>query len=186
VLSLDTDPEQVESIMRSLPDAPDAPPLWRWIFRPVRVPAWGAALVLVGFGAAVVLAAGGRGPEAPAAAPAPVAVISPAPTAPAKLAADVAPAPAAECPVPRVLVRFHFRAPKARAVNLVGDFNEWSIESTPLADPDANGNWTVTVPLQPGRYQYKFLLDGEKWVEEPDAPAYQPDGFGGKNSLLVI
>ena len=40
--------------------------------------------------------------------------------------------------------------------------------------------------LQPGRYQYKFLLDGEKWVVESDAPAYQSDGFGGKNSLLVI
>jgi 1,4-alpha-glucan branching enzyme len=71
-------------------------------------------------------------------------------------------------------------------VALVGDFNDWARKGTPMTDPDENGVWTVSVPLQPGRYQYKFLVDGKTWVVEPDAPAYHPDGFGGRNSLLEI
>ena len=98
----------------------------------------------------------------------------------------LASAGAATCPKPTVMVRFLIKAPEAKKVSLAGDFNDWSVEKTTLSDEDGNGVWTDTVPLEPGRYQYKFLLDGEKWVVEPDAQAYQADGFGGKNSLLVI
>ncbi len=177
VLRLETDPEQVAAIMRALPDAPDAAPFWRWLIRPVRMPAWTVALLLVGLGTAVVLASSRPPAPGPASAPALAKKVEPAPTP--------APEPAA-CPVPKVLVRFVIKAPKASDVHLVGDFNDWSVQATPLSDPDENGNWTVTVPLKSGRYQYKYLLNGEEWVEEPDAPAYQADGFGGKNSLLVI
>ena len=84
------------------------------------------------------------------------------------------------------MTRFLLHAPKARQVAVVGDFNEWARNGTPLSDSDENGIWTVSVPLTPGRYQYKFLVDGKQWVVEPDAPAYHPDGFGGRNSLLEI
>jgi len=85
-----------------------------------------------------------------------------------------------------MLVRFMLRAPKAKQVSLVGDFNDWSVDQNPLSDPDENGIWTISIPLDPGRYQYKFLVDGKQWVVEPDAQAYQPDGFGAQNALLVI
>ena len=180
--SLNEEPgsDLTDKIMRALPERPEPLPFYRWLLQPIRVPAWalGALSLLLVGGTLYIGRIGATDVKPPAAvtAPAPATAMAPAP------AADVAPA----CPAPRVMVRFLLKAPEASKVSLAGDFNDWSVEQTTLSDDDGNGVWTVTVPLQPGRYQYKFLLDGEKWVVEPDAPAYQSDGFGGKNSLLVI
>lgn len=38
----------------------------------------------------------------------------------------------------------------------------------------------------PGEYLYKFVLDGERWREDPENPARRPDGHGGWNSVLVV
>ena len=179
-----------DQIMEALPQEPDAPPyimrltrLLRSLQRPVALPAWQMGLLVLGLGAVLLYAVNQRPGAAPKRAPA-VAVHEPAPptrpVAPAILPAQL------QCPKPKLMTRFLLHAPKARRVALVGDFNGWAREGTLMSDPDENGVWTVSVPLQPGRYQYKFLVDGKQWVVEPDAPAYHPDGFGGRNSLLEI
>ena len=191
----DPGPELTDRIMAALPDQPDAPPfitrianLLRSLQRPVAVPAWQMALLVLALGGVLVYSANRGGAPAPVpvaekAAPAPQPALAPQPAAKAHLAAHT---PATACPVPRLMTRFLLHAPKAKNVALVGDFNDWAREGTPMTDPDENGVWTVSVPLQPGRYQYKFLVNGKTWVVEPDAPAYHPDGFGGRNSLLEI
>jgi 1,4-alpha-glucan branching enzyme len=83
-------------------------------------------------------------------------------------------------------VRFTLRAPKASSVVVVGDFNGWSKSSTPLTDEDGDGIWTVSVPLEPGIYQYNFLVDGKEWRSDPAADGRRRDGFGGYNSVLRI
>ena len=159
----DPGPGLTDRIMESIESEPRRG-LLQLLLRPVPVPLWATVLIPL----LVILALWSwRAP--PAAPPAPLAQ---APT---------------ECPPPAtVMVRFVLKAPEAKRVHLAGDFNDWSVEATPLADPDGDGFWSVLLPLKPGRYQYKFLLDGERWIVEPDAPAYQQDGFGGRNSLLVI
>lgn len=87
---------------------------------------------------------------------------------------------------PRIAVSFELPAPKARRVFVVGDFNDWNTTATAMADPDGDGIWSVTVGLRQGRYAYKFLVDGERWVIDPDAQAFRPDGFGGQNALLRL
>lgn len=56
-------------------------------------------------------------------------------------------------------------ADTAQAVCLAGSFNDWNPTATPMAR-DSRGDWTVSVPLAPGHYQYKFVVDGE-WYCEP-------------------
>ena len=81
--------------------------------------------------------------------------------------------------------QFVLVAKDARAVALVGDFNDWSLSATPLARSDSNGVWWVTVPLVPGRYRYAYVVDGTVWRPDPAAPAAQ-DEFGRPNSVLTI
>ena len=82
-------------------------------------------------------------------------------------------------------VQFVFRAPSAHRVALVGDFNDWDSEATPLR-PAAGGLWTVTVPLTAGRYTYTFVVDGERWMADPAAPPAPPDDFGRPGSVVTI
>ena len=78
------------------------------------------------------------------------------------------------------------RAPSARRVALVGDFNGWKAQQTLLRDDNGDGTWSVTLRLSPGRYRYKFLVDGQRWVVDPDAPASASDGFGGRNAVITL
>jgi hypothetical protein len=41
------------------------------------------------------------------------------------------------------------------------------------------------VPLSPGKYQYKFVIDGQ-WEQDTSNPDTAPDGFGGLNSVITI
>ena len=75
----------------------------------------------------------------------------------------------------------------AKAVFLSGSFNGWNPNDKNFAMTDAenDGTWEIVVPLKPGQYQYKFVVDG-KWMSDPKNPNQLDDGFGGKNSLLTV
>lgn len=87
--------------------------------------------------------------------------------------------------------RFTCHAPEARAVFLAGSFNDWSTDSTPMAK-EAEGNWGVAVDLKPGRYEYKFIVDGA-WCCGPghDSDGHEcrecvPNPFGTKNLVIEV
>ena len=82
-------------------------------------------------------------------------------------------------------VRFRLRAPQARKVALVGGFNGWDGERSPMAGPGEEGIWEVLVPIPAGVWRYAFLVDGE-WISPPDAPRYEDDGFGGRNGVIHV
>ena len=68
---------------------------------------------------------------------------------------------------------------------LCGDFNDWSAEATALERGD-DGRWQVSIPLEPGRsYRYRYLLDGERW-ENGRADRYEPNPYGGVDSVIVV
>ena len=75
---------------------------------------------------------------------------------------------------------------KAHTVAIAGDFNDWNPQANILKDPEGDGIWTGTLKLEPGRYEYMFVLDGEKWFPDPNALRYVKDGFGNKNAILEI
>jgi hypothetical protein len=86
-----------------------------------------------------------------------------------------------------VIVRFELQAPDAREVSVVGNWNQWNPEVQKLKDPDGDGVWVIEIPLnRREENQYQFLIDGEEWIPDPEAPLQIEDGFGGVNSILQI
>jgi Glycogen recognition site of AMP-activated protein kinase len=74
---------------------------------------------------------------------------------------------------------------EAGQVALCGEFNDWSPETTSLTRGDDRA-WRVTVPLAPGTYRYKFLLDGETWENGTDADRYEENAYGTTDSVVVV
>jgi len=83
-------------------------------------------------------------------------------------------------------IQFVVLAPRASSVTLVGDFNDWDETATPMSRAVGNGLWSVTVPLAPGRYRYSFLVDGNRWEPDPEAPRALGDDFGRPNSVVTV
>ncbi len=84
-----------------------------------------------------------------------------------------------------VSVELRFDLPHAGSVSVVGDFNGWIPDRTPLV-PVGDGEWIARLKLPPGVYQYQFVVDGNDWVPDPRAATQVDDGFGNRNSVLAL
>ena len=82
-------------------------------------------------------------------------------------------------------VEFVLDMPQARSVAVAGSFNTWDVDKTPLRK-DQNGGWKATVWLPPGRYEYRFVVDGTEWLTDPKAKESVDNGMGSANSVLVV
>ncbi|MGC8964177.1 MAG: glycogen-binding domain-containing protein [Brevinematia bacterium] len=96
-------------------------------------------------------------------------------------------------------IKFTFNAKEyggASSVNLVGSFNGWNPTDPnyTMEDPDGDGIFEITVEWDPGKYIYKYYIDGN-WPKDmseleqyisPKPAEYVDDGFGGKNAVLVV
>lgn len=80
-------------------------------------------------------------------------------------------------------IEFRLSMPEARGVCVVGSFNNWDTKRTPM-QKDATG-WKVTISLAPGRYEYRFVADGQ-WLSDPNAKESVGNDFGSTNSVLVV
>ncbi|HLO00511.1 MAG TPA: S8 family serine peptidase, partial [Pyrinomonadaceae bacterium] len=93
------------------------------------------------------------------------------------------------CSPPRVergRLVFVFHDDLAKNVALAGDFNGWNRLAAPLSR-DGNGLWLTEIEAPPpGRYLYKFVVNDQRWIEDPSNGMKVPDSFGGLNSVLVI
>lgn len=87
---------------------------------------------------------------------------------------------------PMIYVQFAFADSDAQSVTVAGDFNDWDAEATALRDPDGDGVWTGLIALRPGMHKYMFVVDGERWVTDPEAERYVDDGFGNRNAVIAI
>ncbi len=81
-------------------------------------------------------------------------------------------------------VEFKISAPQAEKVLLTGEFNGWD-HSSYLLKKYKGGTWKTNLRLKPGRYEYKFIVDGE-WWDDPQCNIYVPNPFGTKNSVVEI
>ncbi|MFH1231194.1 MAG: isoamylase early set domain-containing protein [Planctomycetota bacterium] len=84
-----------------------------------------------------------------------------------------------------VYIRFVLYTPGAYKVSLIGDFNDWKTDDI-LLKSNQTDVWTALVPLPRGKYQYGFLIDGEKWMPDPSVRTYVQDGFGNINSIIDL
>lgn len=75
-------------------------------------------------------------------------------------------------------------APCATQVKVAGDFTGW--EQAPVdLKKHKNGVWKATLNLDPGRYEYRFMVDGE-WQDDPACVDKAPNAFGSENCVLVV
>jgi hypothetical protein len=82
-------------------------------------------------------------------------------------------------------VVFAARFEKAKQVLIAGDFNAWSGFSTPMQSRGEAGEWTMTLPLRPGRYRYRFVVDG-KWVTDPFNARVERNQFGELDNIVEV
>jgi 1,4-alpha-glucan branching enzyme len=81
-------------------------------------------------------------------------------------------------------VTFSLEKVGANEVILMGDFNKWNPKIHPMKN-DGNGTWNKIVMLSPGRYEYKFMIDGE-WREDPQNDQVCLNRFGTQNNVLNL
>jgi len=87
-------------------------------------------------------------------------------------------------------VAFSFRAPDAKSAFVAGSFNNWNADALPM-HKDATGSWSVSVKLKPGRYEYKFVVDGQ-WraksasLSDDECVDCVPNAFGTENRVLEV
>ncbi len=117
-----------------------------------------------------------KAPPAQTALPAESAVESPVKPQPPTSTAD---APRSAGPVRVELVQ-----PGAKHVCVAGSFNGWQPEQAPMVAA-GNGRWVGNLAIQPGRYEYLFVVDGQ-WLPDPNARETVANPFGGRNSVLMV
>ena len=79
---------------------------------------------------------------------------------------------------------FEFYAPEAKKVAIAGGFNNWSPENSPLKK-EANGKWRTALKLKPGRYEYRFWVDGN-WENDQRSTECVPNAFGTWNCVIEV
>lgn len=82
-------------------------------------------------------------------------------------------------------VTFSLPEKEANEAYIVGDFNAWQEQATPMKK--GKGGFSATLELEPGReYQFRYLLDGSKWANDDAADGYYPTPFhDAENSVIV-
>ena len=102
------------------------------------------------------------------------------PKAPGNLLAPTKAARAA-----KKLTIFTLDAPEATRVFIAGSLNNWDPVATPLKWDKATGLWRRTVNLEPGRYEYRFVVD-DVWWSDPMNPMRSWNEFGTENCIVVV
>lgn len=81
-------------------------------------------------------------------------------------------------------VHVEYLNPTAREVFIAGSFNGWDPRANAL-QAQGEGKWGVELSLQPGRYEYRLVVDGQ-WAEDPKASEFAANPYGGLNSVLQV
>lgn len=83
-----------------------------------------------------------------------------------------------------VPVEFSLHAPKAKKVSVAGTFNNWDVNALKLKKGKLD-NWNASISLKPGRYEYRFFVDGE-WLSDPKPKETAVNSFGTSNAVLRV
>jgi len=77
-------------------------------------------------------------------------------------------------------------APDAKTITVVGDFNNWDMNSAPMKKMK-NGDFSVTVKFaHGGEYRFRYLIDSSRWENDWNADGYVPNSFGGDDSIVKV
>ena len=73
---------------------------------------------------------------------------------------------------------------EGETIHLLGEFNDWQMSHVMKRLKD--GHWQLSVDLEPGReYQYRYLVDGQTWLNDPAADSYVANPYGCDNCIVA-
>lgn len=73
----------------------------------------------------------------------------------------------------------------ADCIALVGEFNNWDVHSHLMCQTRDDGEWHISLVLPAGRsYRFRYLVDGKEWMDDDHADGYEPNPFGGFDSVV--
>jgi chromosome partitioning protein len=75
--------------------------------------------------------------------------------------------------------------PRAKNVQIAGDFNNWQPQETPMQKVGDSGVWQTQLKLPAGRYRYRLVVDGQ-WQQDPYNELTEVNPFGEYNSVVEI
>jgi len=81
-------------------------------------------------------------------------------------------------------IEFSFFAPLAKAVHIAGTFNSWNQAYGTLRS-SKKGVWKTVVSLQPGKYEYRFCIDGN-WENDQKEVELVDNGMGSCNNVITV
>ncbi len=81
-------------------------------------------------------------------------------------------------------VVFERYAPEANLVQIAGTFNNWDLTKN-LLKKEKDGTWKVSIEISPGRYEYRFLVDGN-WKNDQLPEECVPNAFGSLNCVMEV
>ena len=82
-------------------------------------------------------------------------------------------------------VTFNVRADPGSTVFLAGDFNQWDPAAKSMTDTKGTGDFSATLSLLPGQYEYKFVINGS-WCVDPTCADWVQNKHGTLNSVRRI
>lgn len=72
----------------------------------------------------------------------------------------------------------------SETVQLYGEFTSWVGQNMTR---QKKGGFSLGITLPSGRkYQFRYLLDGSRWINDPEADGSIPNPFGSEDSILEI
>lgn len=85
----------------------------------------------------------------------------------------------------RKRVTFSVKAQPNLKVSVAGSFNNWKPDEKIMKDKTGEGDYSVTMLLAKGEYEYKFLI-GDKWTIDPECEEWVTNDLGSMNSVIIV
>ena len=77
-------------------------------------------------------------------------------------------------------------SPDASRIGIAGDWNDWDPSRVPMRKRK-DGVWAATVRFDRGaRHEYRYVVDGERWLVDDEADGQVSNPFGELNSVLTL
>jgi 1,4-alpha-glucan branching enzyme len=82
-------------------------------------------------------------------------------------------------------ISFQVTAEPGSEVFVVGTFNNWDVKRDQMRNSPGDGIYKTTLVLAPGRYEYKFVVNGE-WHVDSNCPDWVQNDQGSLNSVITV
>jgi hypothetical protein len=82
-------------------------------------------------------------------------------------------------------VKFSFKVENAETVEILGLNRDWQNSIIMSKKKDGSFSADVTLPKD-SKHQFKYRVNENEWLNEPEADSQEPNEFGGSNSVIIL